>query len=155
MIHNSDDHEQWISVNDLGQRAIDSDHAEWAPKAAASGSGTPPPQSPCTNSPLTPTRRGRWPGPDGTHLLTTSNNGTVRVWEATSRLPVGFTIVILPGGEIVVFDAIAGQLVRASAGAWRWLDWNVVEDGRLTRLPAESFGTLPLLHPAVRSAKST
>ncbi len=44
---------------------------------------------------------------------------------------------------LAVFDAIADQLVTASAGAWRWLGWNVVEDGRLTRLPAESFGTLP------------
>ncbi|MGQ0778539.1 MAG: hypothetical protein ACT4NY_29700 [Pseudonocardiales bacterium] len=73
---------------------------------------------------------------------------TARVWDATSGLPVGFTIVTLPGRELAVFDAIADQLVRASAGAWRWLGWNVVEDGRLTRLPAESFGPLPPLHPA-------
>ncbi|MGH3754831.1 MAG: hypothetical protein ACRDRP_19455, partial [Pseudonocardiaceae bacterium] len=91
--------------------------------------------------------------PDGTRLLTGSADGTVRVWDATSGLPVGFTIVTLPGGELAVFDAIAGQLVRASAGAWRWLGWNVVEDGRLTRLPAESFGPLPPLHPAARSAE--
>jgi hypothetical protein len=31
-------------------------------------------------------------------------------------LPGGFTIVIMPGCEMAVFDAIAGQLVRASAG---------------------------------------
>lgn len=92
--------------------------------------------------------------PDGTRLLTGGYDGTVRVWDATSGLPVGFTIVTLPGGELAVFDAIADQLVTASAGAWRWLGWNVVEDGRLTRLPAESFGTLPPLHPAARSAES-
>ena len=90
--------------------------------------------------------------PDGTRLLT-GDDSTVRVWDATSGLPVGFTIVTLPGGELAVFDAIADQLVRASAGAWRWLGWNVVEDGRLTCLPAESFGTLPPLHPAARSAE--
>jgi len=78
----------------------------------------------------------------------------LRIWDATSGLPVGFTIVTLPGGELAVFDAIADQLVRASPGAWRWLGWNVVEDGRLTRLPAESFGTLPPLDPAARSAES-
>ncbi|MDQ3150775.1 MAG: hypothetical protein M3R63_03320 [Actinomycetota bacterium] len=88
----------------------------------------------------------------GTRLLT-GGDGTVRVWDAISGLPVGFTIVTLPGGELAVFDAIADQLVRASAGAWRWLGWNVVEDGRLTRLPAESFGPLPPLHPAARSAE--
>jgi WD40 repeat protein len=93
--------------------------------------------------------------PDSTRILTGSTDGTVRVWDATSGLPVGFTIVTLPGGEIAVFDAIAGQLVRASAGAWRWLGWNIVEDGRLTRLPAESFGPLPPLHPAARPAEPT
>ena len=92
--------------------------------------------------------------PDGTHLLTGSDDGTARIWDATSGLPVGFTIVTLPRGEIAIFDATADQLVGASAGAWRWLGWNVIEDGRLTRLPAESFGPLPPLHPTVRSAES-
>jgi hypothetical protein len=91
--------------------------------------------------------------PDGTRLLTGGDDGTVRVWDATSGLPAKFTIVTLPGSEIAVFDALAGQLVGASAGAWRWLGWNVIEDGRLTRLPAESFGTLPPLHPAARSTE--
>ncbi|MEO7195223.1 MAG: hypothetical protein ABIZ05_10430, partial [Pseudonocardiaceae bacterium] len=84
--------------------------------------------------------------PDGTRLLTGGTGGTVRVWDATSGLPVGFTIVTLPGCEIAVFDAISDQLVRASAGAWRWFGYNAVEGCRLTRLPAESFGTLPPLH---------
>ncbi|MGH3938503.1 MAG: hypothetical protein ACRDTG_07675 [Pseudonocardiaceae bacterium] len=92
--------------------------------------------------------------PDGTRLLTSSDDGTVGMWDAISGLPVGFTIVILPGGELAIFDAMADQLVRASAGAWRWLGWNVVEDGRLTRLPAESFGPLPPLYPAARPAES-
>ncbi len=91
--------------------------------------------------------------PDSTRLLTGGTDGTVRVWDATSGLPVGFTIVTLPGGEIAVFDASTDQLVKASAGAWRWLGWNVVEDGRLTRLPAESFGPLPPLHPTAQPAE--
>ncbi|MGH3854127.1 MAG: pentapeptide repeat-containing protein [Pseudonocardiaceae bacterium] len=84
--------------------------------------------------------------PDGTRLLTGGEDATVRVWDAATGLPVGFRIVILPGREIAVFDAISDQLVGASAGAWRWLGYNVVEDGQLTRLPAESFGPLPPLH---------
>jgi WD40 repeat protein len=92
--------------------------------------------------------------PDGTRLLTGGDDGTVRVWDATSGLPVGFTIVTLPGREIAIFDATTDQFIRASAGAWRWLAWNVIEDGRLTRLPAESFGALPPLHPADQSADS-
>ena len=92
--------------------------------------------------------------PDGTRLLTGSTDGTTRMWDATSGLPIGFTIVTLPGRELAIFDTIADQLVRASEGAWRWLGWNVVEDGWLTRLPAESFGALPPLHPAARSAES-
>ena len=50
-------------------------------------------------------------------LLTGSTNSTVRVWDATSGRPVGYTIVTLPGREIAVFDAITDQLVGASAGA--------------------------------------
>jgi WD40 repeat protein len=91
--------------------------------------------------------------PDGTRLLS-GGDGSVRVWDAVSGEPVGFTITTLPEGEIAVFDAVTDQLVGASPGAWRWLGWNVVEDGRLTRLPAESFGPLPPLHPAARSAAS-
>ncbi|MGH3883483.1 MAG: WD40 repeat domain-containing protein, partial [Pseudonocardiaceae bacterium] len=37
--------------------------------------------------------------PDGTRLLTGGTDGTVRVWDAASGLPVGFTIVILPGAR--------------------------------------------------------
>ena len=114
----------------------------------------PPPRSRCISSAATPTGCGRWRGPRTAPLLTGGDDGTVRVWDASSGLPVGFTIVTLPGGELAVFDAITNQLVSASAGAWRWLGWNVVEDGRLTRLPAESFGPLPPLRPDARSAES-
>jgi hypothetical protein len=81
--------------------------------------------------------------PDGTHLLTGDDGGSARIWDATTGAPVGFTIVILPSDELAVFDAISQALIGASAGAWRWLGWNVVQDGRLTRLPAETYGSLP------------
>lgn len=32
---------------------------------------------------------------------------------------------------------------RPGDGAWRWLGWNVVQDGHLTLLPAETYGPLP------------
>ncbi len=90
-----------------------------------------------------------WPvaySPDGTHLLTGGADASVRVWDAATGQPVGFTIVTLPSDELAVFDAVSQALAGASAGAWRWLGWNVVQDGRLTRLPAETYGSLPPLH---------
>ena len=53
----------------------------------------------------------------------------------------------LPSGELAVFDAVSGELVGASQGAWRWLGWTVTQNGRLDRLPAETFGPLPSLNP--------
>ncbi|HEX2301333.1 MAG TPA: pentapeptide repeat-containing protein, partial [Pseudonocardiaceae bacterium] len=91
--------------------------------------------------------------PEGTRLLTGSADTTARVWDASSGLPVGSLIVTLSDGEHAVFDAVTDRLVGASGGAWRWLGWNVVENGRLTRLPAESFGPLPPLHAAALSAE--
>jgi WD40 repeat protein len=86
--------------------------------------------------------------PDGTRILTGSDDGSARVWDATTGQPIGFDLVALPGGEIALFDAVSHALIGASDGAWRWLGWNVVQDGRLTRLPAETHGTLPpLRHP--------
>ncbi|HEU0089615.1 MAG TPA: hypothetical protein VFQ77_18550, partial [Pseudonocardiaceae bacterium] len=83
--------------------------------------------------------------PDGTHLLSGGDDGSVRVWDAATGAPAGFTIVILPGDELAVFDAVSQALAGASEGAWRWLGWNVVQDGRLICLPAETYGNLPPL----------
>ena len=87
--------------------------------------------------------------PDGTHLLTGGDDGSVRVWDATTGRPTGLRIEELPEGAVAVFDAEADQLLGASAGAWRWLGWNAVVDGQLARLPAEIFGPLPALPPRV------
>jgi WD40 repeat protein len=83
--------------------------------------------------------------PDGGRILTGDDGGRVRVWDAATGQPTGFTMATLPGGELAVFDAVSHTLVGASEGAWRWLGWNVIQDGRLTRLPAETFGALPPL----------
>ncbi|HSL06680.1 MAG TPA: hypothetical protein VK887_01740, partial [Pseudonocardiaceae bacterium] len=95
--------------------------------------------------------------PDGTRLLTGGDDGAVRVWDATTGQPMGFTIVTLPSDELAVFDAVSTALAGASEGAWRWLGWNVVQDGRLTRLPAETYGSLPpLRYPRrIRSSETT
>jgi WD40 repeat protein len=82
--------------------------------------------------------------PDGTHILTGSD-GSARVWDATTGQPAGLDLVALPSGEIAVFDAVSHALLGASDGAWRWLGWTVVQGGRLTRLPAETYGDLPPL----------
>ena len=83
--------------------------------------------------------------PTGTRLASAGADGTVRLWDATTGQPTGLRLAHLPLGELAVFDAVSGRLVGASDGAWRWLGWNVVLDGRITRLPAETFGSLPPL----------
>jgi WD domain, G-beta repeat len=81
--------------------------------------------------------------PDTTRVLTGGYDGTARMWDAQSGTLVGFTFTLLPEKELAVFDATSGKLVGASDGAWRWLGWAAVEDGRPTVLPAETFGAFP------------
>jgi WD domain, G-beta repeat len=83
--------------------------------------------------------------PDGTHLATAGDDGTTRLWNPTTGRQVGIRITALPGGEVAVFAAATDELTGASDGAWRWLGCPVVENGQLTRLPAETFGPLPPL----------
>ena len=83
--------------------------------------------------------------PDGSRILTSDGDGLVRVWDAADGTALGFDFLSLPDGEAAVFAAKSRELVGASEGAWRWLGWNVVLDGRMTRLPAETFGQLPPL----------
>jgi hypothetical protein len=44
--------------------------------------------------------------------------------------------------------------VLANAKAWRWFGGTAVQDGRLTRLPAETFGLLPALSGANAPARA-
>ena len=83
--------------------------------------------------------------PDGTRLLTGDDGGSARVSDTATGEPTGVTIVTLPGDELAVFDAVSQALAGASEGAWRWLGRNVIQNGRLTRLPAETYGNLPPL----------
>jgi pentapeptide repeat protein/WD40 domain-containing protein len=89
---------------------------------------------------------GAW-SPDGTRLLTTSRDNTARIWDATTGQLVGWQLGQLPDSELAVWSSPEHELLGASEGAWRWLGWLVPQDGRLVRLPAETWGTLPPLDP--------
>ncbi|MFD7660611.1 WD40 repeat domain-containing protein [Actinosynnema sp. NPDC059797] len=83
--------------------------------------------------------------PDGTRILTSSSND-IRVWNATGQ-DTGLTFAFFPQGELAVYNAKKNEIIGCTKEAWRWLGWNVVEDGRVERLPAETFYPLPLLKP--------
>jgi hypothetical protein len=87
---------------------------------------------------------GSW-HPDGCHILTTSADGTARIWDATTGKPDAWYLEQLPGGELVVRSAETGEVLGASEGAWRWLGWLEERDGTMVRLPAETYGPLPPL----------
>lgn len=94
---------------------------------------------------------GGW-SPDGTRLLTTSADRTARVWDAATGRLVGWQLEQLPKGELTVWSSPGHELLGASEGAWRWLGWLMPQDGRLVRLPAETWGPLPPLdRPAAAS----
>ena len=82
--------------------------------------------------------------PDGTRILTTDDDGA-RIWDATTGQPLGIRIDLLPEGALVVRDAATLELIGASPNAWRWLGYEVMVDGQMTRLPAELNGPLPPL----------
>jgi WD40 repeat protein len=87
--------------------------------------------------------------PDGSRLVTGDIDGTIRAWHSTDGRPAASTISILPESEFALFDGTSEQIIGVSVGAWRWLGWNIVEDGNLVRIPAESFGPLPQLPTAL------
>jgi hypothetical protein len=83
--------------------------------------------------------------PDGRRIVAATEDGRLRVWDATTGDP-NLTIVCFDDHEEVVFDeAPTRRLRRATKGAWRWLGWlgKDPETGRMRRYPAESFGPLP------------
>ena len=82
--------------------------------------------------------------PDGTHILTTGLLG-VHMWDATTGQPFGIRIDLLPKGALLVRDATTLEIIGASPNAWRWLGYEVMMDGQMTRLPAELNGPLPPL----------
>ena len=92
------------------------------------------------------TRSAAW-SPDGTRILTADGKG-VRMWDATTGQLLGIRIDLLPEGALVVRDAATLELIGASPDAWRWLGYEVMVDGKMTRLPAEINGLLPPLSGA-------
>ena len=82
--------------------------------------------------------------PDGTHILTTGPHG-VHMWDATTGQPFGIRIDLLPKGALLVRDATTLEIIGASPNAWRWLGYEVMVNGQMTRLPAELNGPLPPL----------
>lgn len=80
--------------------------------------------------------------PDGTRIVS-GGDGSVCVWEAATGEPTAWRIEQLAPGELARWDAASGQLLGATPGAWRWLGYPIVVDGRMSRLPAETLGLLP------------
>jgi hypothetical protein len=81
--------------------------------------------------------------PDGARLASAGDGGTVRIWDAATGEPVDWYVAHLPNGDLARWHAATGELSGATSGAWEWLDWNVILDGALTRLPVETYGPLP------------
>ncbi|GAB2961886.1 hypothetical protein GCM10027184_06510 [Saccharothrix stipae] len=48
-------------------------------------------------------------------------------------------------GVAAIYDPSANKVIGATDQAWRSLAWSTVRDGRIDRLPAETFGELPPL----------
>ena len=86
--------------------------------------------------------------PDSKRILTKTRRNEIRIWDVTSGEQASFFITPLPEGERVVLSADQTKVIRASAGAWRWLGrLAVLPDGKLERIPVEIDGPLPPLGP--------
>ncbi|MGX7825327.1 pentapeptide repeat-containing protein [Actinokineospora sp. 24-640] len=83
--------------------------------------------------------------PDGTRILTGSADGSARVWDAATGRTCDIAFVQLDRDEVAVYRPVTNTVIGCTPGAWRWLGWSVLRDGRLDRLPAETFGELPPL----------
>ena len=82
--------------------------------------------------------------PDGARILTAGSRGA-RMWDAATGQPLGVRIDLLPEDALVMRDAATLKVIGASSEAWRWLGYEVMVDGQMTRLPAEINGPLPPL----------
>ena len=86
--------------------------------------------------------------PDGSRILTTYRRNEIRIWDVIAGEQESFFITPLSEGEYVALSADQTKVIRASAGAWRWLGrLAVLPDGKLERIPVEIDGPLPLLTP--------
>jgi WD40 repeat protein len=82
--------------------------------------------------------------PNGQRIASAGDDGTLRVWDVYS----GRTLRIHAawwGGDHkpghAVWEPEENQMLSASDDAWRYLGWQYRDaDGRLSRLPLETFG---------------
>jgi len=82
--------------------------------------------------------------PDGTRILSASDDNTLRLWDAATGLAVGFRVAHLGDGHFASLTADGQRIIQVSPEAWRDLGWLVPDPtGALTRYPAELFGPLP------------
>ncbi len=72
--------------------------------------------------------------PDGTHILTTSDDRTAQIWDATTGEQVAWQLEQLPDREAAVWSARTTASSAPPPGAWRRLAWLVPVDGVLTPL---------------------
>jgi WD40 repeat protein len=82
--------------------------------------------------------------PDNTRILTGSDDNTIRIWDLATDQPSGLMFVLFPNAEHAIFSIEQDELVACTEGCWRWLGVVTIKDGRLDRLPAETFNPLPV-----------
>ena len=72
--------------------------------------------------------------PDGTRIITGSEDATVRLWDASTGEMTGPFFCFLPDGGVAVLDAASLGLRAGSEGVWDFLARPEIVDGRLTRV---------------------
>jgi WD40 repeat protein len=87
-------------------------------------------------------------------LASAGNDGTLRVWNPDTGTYLFIAALWeRPDGTSghVAWSPVENRVLSGSDDAWRFLAWQVPDaQGRLTRLPLETFGALPLDPPAYR-----
>ncbi len=90
--------------------------------------------------------------PDGKRIVSASADGTVRTWDTATGQEIVPALYHFSQGWASL-DHHNNRIVACSSNAWRSLGWIVPEPGTGMPewLPAETFGELPVVEPAVES----